>query len=362
MSGLLSDVLPFLYSQGDRAKRYMNGLLADPVGTMQQTAGGIVDAGNAQQGLLGQAFGNPQRPFLPTDTNALGQAADNTFQGVMGFAPAGITVYHGSPHVFDKFDSSKIGTGEGAQAYGHGIYTAESPDVAKQYATALSDASKLTPEGRAARALEAAGGDPMEAKRALYREYNESAGTPYGNAAWNAVQALESGKVRAPNFYKVDLPDDAVAKMLDWDKPISEQPKNVQAIVKKLGIKPEGWRGNNYVMGGVDQGYISPVQGGFRAHVYGPGDQGVFPSLEDAQAAVARQVGGARPVTTGASLYERIGDGEDAAQRLRALGVPGIRYLDGTSRNSGAGTSNFVVFPGQESLLQILERNGQPLK
>lgn len=30
-----------------------------------------------------------------------------------------IRAYHGSPHDFDKFDMSKIGTGEGAQAYGH---------------------------------------------------------------------------------------------------------------------------------------------------------------------------------------------------------------------------------------------------
>jgi GNAT superfamily N-acetyltransferase len=32
----------------------------------------------------------------------------------------GIRAYHGSPHDFERFDSSKIGTGEGAQAYGHG--------------------------------------------------------------------------------------------------------------------------------------------------------------------------------------------------------------------------------------------------
>jgi hypothetical protein len=30
--------------------------------------------------------------------------------------PAGITAYHVSPHDFDRFDMSKIGTGEGAQA------------------------------------------------------------------------------------------------------------------------------------------------------------------------------------------------------------------------------------------------------
>src|SRR6185437_16727922 len=48
----------------------------------------------------------------------------------------GIKAYHGSPHDFDAFDLSKIGTGEGAQAYGHGIYMAENPSVAESYRTA----------------------------------------------------------------------------------------------------------------------------------------------------------------------------------------------------------------------------------
>jgi len=33
---------------------------------------------------------------------------------------ASIRAYHGSPHDFERFDASKIGTGEGAQAYWHG--------------------------------------------------------------------------------------------------------------------------------------------------------------------------------------------------------------------------------------------------
>ena len=45
----------------------------------------------------------------------------------------------------------------------------------------------------------------------------------------------------------------------------------------------------------------------------------------------------------------------------QTFGIPGIRYLDGGSRGAGAGTSNFVVFPGNEDLLRILERNGVPL-
>lgn len=39
-----------------------------------------------------------------------------------------------------------------------------------------------------------------------------------------------------------------------------------------------------------------------------------------------------------------------------------IRYLDGGSRGAGQGSSNFVVFPGQEDILTILERNGVPIK
>jgi len=44
-----------------------------------------------------------------------------------------MTAFHGTPHRFSKFDMSKIGTGEGAQAYGHGLYFAESEGVAKSY-------------------------------------------------------------------------------------------------------------------------------------------------------------------------------------------------------------------------------------
>ena len=52
--------------------------------------------------------------------------------------PPGIVAYHGSPHSFDQFDTSKIGTGEGAQAYGHGLYFAGNEGVAQAYRKNLS--------------------------------------------------------------------------------------------------------------------------------------------------------------------------------------------------------------------------------
>ncbi len=46
----------------------------------------------------------------------------------------GATAYHGTPHTIKgKFDISKVGTGEGSQAYGHGMYFAENPSVAETY-------------------------------------------------------------------------------------------------------------------------------------------------------------------------------------------------------------------------------------
>ena len=55
-------------------------------------------------------------------------------------------------------------------------------------------------------------------------------------------------------------------------------------------------------------------------------------------------------------------DNSAISEALRTKGIPGIRYLDGGSRSTGSGTSNFVVFPGNEGLLNILERNGQPIR
>lgn len=71
-------------------------------------------------------------------------AAGKLGEAVFGALPRGVApvagaevppipVYHASPHMFREFDPGAIGTGEGAQAYGHGIYVAESPAVRDYY-------------------------------------------------------------------------------------------------------------------------------------------------------------------------------------------------------------------------------------
>jgi hypothetical protein len=46
-----------------------------------------------------------------------------------------------------------------------------------------------------------------------------------------------------------------------------------------------------------------------------------------------------------------------ASDALRQAGIPGIKYKDAGSRGrGGSGTRNFVVFPGEEKKVRILER------
>ena len=50
------------------------------------------------------------------------------------------SVWHGSPHDFDEFDLGAIGTGEGNQAHGWGLYFAKDKKVSKLYKEVLSKA------------------------------------------------------------------------------------------------------------------------------------------------------------------------------------------------------------------------------
>ena len=43
-------------------------------------------------------------------------------------------VYHGSPHSFDQFSLEHLGTGEGAQVYGYGLYFTDKKGIAEEYA------------------------------------------------------------------------------------------------------------------------------------------------------------------------------------------------------------------------------------
>lgn len=260
-----------------------------------------------------------------------------------------IRAYHGSPHSFTRFDASKIGTGEGAQAYGHGLYFAGAEDTARTYRNILSgrrdvlidgrsvsDALKdfegggqlgwsstespvRSPQANALRALMAGAYDADSVDAVLANARRHAADAPAARAAQNltALQELASRDIRLGaqpgHMYEVELgvPEEA---LLDLDAPVVEQPRAIQDMLGSYGRAPshftfgqEGWRGSNAL---------------FRAR---------------------DNLGGSAA---------------DASRVLLERGIPGVRYFDGNSRGAAEGTRNYVMFPGTEDRISILRQYG----
>lgn len=91
MSGLLSDVLPYVFRTGDWMKKRVNSLLSDPVGDAKITLGLLGDSLNSNIALQKQAYGNPKNPMQVTDKAAYDQMMSNYANMVMNFAPIGMT-------------------------------------------------------------------------------------------------------------------------------------------------------------------------------------------------------------------------------------------------------------------------------
>ena len=53
-------------------------------------------------------------------------------------------VWHGTPHNINKFSSNKIGTGEGAQAFGYGLYFTDKKEIAQWYRDRLTNDSGVS--------------------------------------------------------------------------------------------------------------------------------------------------------------------------------------------------------------------------
>lgn len=109
----------------------MMGLMADPEGegylpsTMDLLREGRYgDVGYQLLGGLGDALYAGAAVVPPLAIPAAGAKAARV---------SGINAYHGSPYSFDKFKTSQIGTGEGNQAFGSGLYFAGAEKTAKSY-------------------------------------------------------------------------------------------------------------------------------------------------------------------------------------------------------------------------------------
>jgi hypothetical protein len=295
-----------------------------------------------------------------------GQLAEQYMVNTGAILP--LDVYHGTPHTLPptprnplgEFDASKIGTGEGAQAYGYGTYVAENPAVAAGYRDKLQkvnyNGSEIDPSNPSHVALATVQQFGNKEKASAYLK--QRANLMDYEINMQAAKLLDE-KSALPtrnatgNLYKIDLPDEKIAKMLDFDKPLSQQKNILDSLTpEKMGLT---------LRPSVDGGYMAYLADG---KPIGLQVKGVTPEvfrekwisrlreMGDLEGGAGRAVGYLGGTVPG-DLPPLV------AKALRQAGIPGIKYFDESSRSAGKGTRNFVVFPGEEKSMTILERNSK---
>jgi hypothetical protein len=261
----------------------------------------------------------------------------------------GVDVYHGSPHYFDRFDMSKIGTGEGNQAYGRGLYFAQDEGIAKGYRDRLSrdkDPRIDLGTGRGPQTVDDithadnlhqdhmftlmdfidAGGDWDALHKKIENDFYPKHVPKFKQHAAEMRAKYPQAKLHTPGaMYQVRLNADP-EHFLHWDRPVKAQHPHVQAAVKTL-FNPD-WHDRAEAMTGQD--------------------------LHKFIAAMAPQVHTDKPRTQNAKAQAH------AMERLKAAGIPGIRYLDANSRSGKRDAHNFVVFDDRTpEIKRRYERGGR---
>jgi hypothetical protein len=246
----------------------------------------------------------------------------------------GMVAFHGTPHDFDAFDLSKLGTGEGNQTYGHGLYFAEAEGTAKHYRGALT--RKAFPPGssmeNAYSQMVQSNWDAKHAYTTLMQKAAVARDPEFRETLTKAADKIKAGNVKQlGKLMTVDIDDAAVGKMLDYDKPLAEQPDTLKKIPAEDRAKLEELLGDRDMEG---NGSLEDLTGNQLQQLIGKAIEEDYLVFEP-------------------SVY----DGNTkkyAAEYLLKHDIPGVRYLDGNSRSAAHGTRNLVLF--DDKLVKILKK------
>ena len=251
-----------------------------------------------------------------------------------------ITAYHGTAGDFDKFDIGKIGTGEGNQAFGHGLYFAEADKVGKVYKEELGKTIKYA-------------GEPL-------LKGNKQVGTT-GNQDLDDFIMMEFGDIdkaidaaKQPDFDRPDIVDEleyikkhnlvevedtgklyevnlkvTPDELLDLDKPLNKQNKAVKKKIDDLFETPISSLN-------LEESF---VKSDFLEGVETIGDY-----IKEVKAII-----GSKPWApfTGNNLSTELKGligAKKTSELLKSVGIKGNKYLDEFSRDAKGGTRNYVIF------------------
>lgn len=292
----------------------------------------------------------------PTAYDSMAKALDvlinefsvDAYQKYSGLEENAARVYHGSGALFDKFDHSFMGTGEGNQAFGWGTYVSEAEGVGKTYAKIAAKPS-LTYKGQ-----EVSTDGYENPWRVIKDLYDMSRGKitqmradaeKYGRLAeddsplkpiWGEIVAIlknaRRGDIKVTPrrmLYEVEIPDDNGSNYLEWYDVVDRKNEIRNRLYERLA---EG------------QGETYKTE--LKQELYD-----VFRFSDN----------------NGRTLYKNIsaylGGDKAASQFLHEMGYVGIKYPTNTLHGGNIdGTSNYVIF--NEDDLEIVDnlrfRDGAP--
>lgn len=242
------------------------------------------------------------------------------------------------------FDSSKIGTGEGAQAYGRGLYFAEREGTAINYRDQLTPRDMeyedwLMSNYKEAEAAQDYGRMDMYERAMQHdipQDFRDIANdTDYdedyralANEIADEIDNYTKADGTKPNFghmYEVDI-DASPDELLDYDLPLKDQSPHVQKAIDDL-----------MVLDGAES--------------YSPDGVKVYLNT------------GVTGDTLGHEILQHFtgkNGREGASKTLNFAGIKGIKYADAQTRFSSEGkTHNYVVF--DDKLLNIARKYGVTL-
>jgi hypothetical protein len=279
-----------------------------------------------------------------------------------GAADRFMSVWHGSPHAFDKFSTAYMGSGEGNQSYGWGLYFTDLRAIAEGYAENngkpvviidgnVSDRSNINTFKGLLEYTASRNGvfDINELRNRLIDERNDISNiidrdvygfsnilpTYYRNELElyeRALELLDAGRVtiEAPsdNLYNVKIHGDKTIDDLNfirWDKPLTNKNKtDIMNMAEK--------EGEDYVRGGATSKEIYQIGVDFRR--------------------------GGRFLESGERVYiyleQALGSQKAASEFLLRAGIDGIQYPTGyLSKGTHEDSYNYVVF--DDKALEIVE-------
>jgi len=263
--------------------------------------------------------------------------------------------WHGSPHDFVQFDSNKIGTGEGNQTYGHGLYGAENRSVAEVYGQQVKGQERI--DGINARMSELS--KIMDRQPRVFGK--DEFATQEGRDAKAEYDRLMEEKLKPGNIYKAHF-DAEPHELLDWDKPLSKQSDFVKSQLKDspgmlfAGPETTGQAIYNLL---VNNGKIAPyyeipkVRGRYASdYLASKGIKGIQFLDQFSRKENNYRVGLATP-----NEYVVWGpDRSEVSPRFNTREAA-LSWLD---NYDAPGTRNFVIFDAKHA--KVLEKNGKPIQ